>query len=237
MAHLTYRSSRRTFLRLLLASGLAAPLLGACMSAGIIAQGVRRLKGELTANGRRLKEGEVIPADALLETGRKSQALIVVGKDAMLLRENSRVQLHGHLLAAADETKLPPIPAGITGFLLQSGAALSVFAPGGRQIKTPEVTVAIRGTGVYLEKMRAGSYVCTCYGRADLIPTGREEAMESVQTFHHESPRFVKPAADQPLTKAPVFNHTDAELIMLEELVLRRPPFVDAFGNVSGGAY
>ena len=37
--------------------------------------------------------------------------------------------------------------------------------------------------------------------------------------------------------KAPVINHTDAELILLESLVWRQPPFVDNEGNGGSGGY
>ena len=39
------------------------------------------------------------------------------------------------------------------------------------------------------------------------------------------------------IEKAPVINHTDLELIMLEEQVLRKPPFVGKDGKVKAGYY
>ena len=58
----------------------------------------------------------------------------------------------------------------------------------------------------------------------------------TVKTFHHESPKFVYASGqDQLIVKAPVRNHTDAELIMLENLVWRTPPFVKEGGNGGGG--
>ena len=39
------------------------------------------------------------------------------------------------------------------------------------------------------------------------------------------------------IEKAPVINHTDLELIMLEEKVLRKPPFVGKDGKVKAGYY
>jgi hypothetical protein len=41
--------------------------------------------------------------------------------------------------------------------------------------------------------------------------------------------------APQMLMSAPVVNHTDAELEMLESLVGRRPPFLDMPGYRPGG--
>ena len=39
------------------------------------------------------------------------------------------------------------------------------------------------------------------------------------------------------IEKAPVINHSDLELIMLEEQVLRKPPFVDKDGKIKAGYY
>ena len=50
-------------------------------------------------------------------------------------------------------------------------------------------------------------------------------ARETVRTSHHEQPRYIMGAgAPQMLMGAPVINHTDAELILLEGRVGRRPP-------------
>ncbi len=47
-----------------------------------------------------------------------------------------------------------------------------------------------------------------------------------MRTRHHEQPRYILPkGAPQMMMKAPVVNHTDAELAMLESLVGRSPPF------------
>ena len=49
-----------------------------------------------------------------------------------------------------------------------SGRILSVFGPGKLTIDTPLATIGIRGTGVYMEITPYRSYVCLCYGQADL---------------------------------------------------------------------
>jgi len=52
-------------------------------------------------------------------------------------------------------------------------------------------------------------------------------AAETVRTTHHEAPRYIMGSgAPQMVTAAPVINHTDAELILLEGLVGRQPPFI-----------
>jgi hypothetical protein len=51
-------------------------------------------------------------------------------------------------------------------------------------------------------------------------------AREIVRTRQHEQPRYVMGmGAPKMLMSAPVINHTDAELTMLESLVGRQPPF------------
>jgi hypothetical protein len=68
--------------------------------------------------------------------------------------------------------------------------------------------------------------VCTCYGEAEIASLMDPAARETVRTQHHEQPRYVMgTGAPQMIMVAPVVNHTDAELTMLENLVGRWPPF------------
>ena len=53
-------------------------------------------------------------------------------------------------------------------------------------------------------------------------------ARETVHSTHHSAPRYIYAHGEMPIQMiepAPVVNHTDAELIMLEALVGRKPPF------------
>jgi hypothetical protein len=135
--------------------------------------------------------------------------VFVVERDALLLRQNSTLELVRQ------------------GFRLVTGAVLSVFSPGGRrELKTATATIGIRGTGVYLEAEPARTYVCTCYGEAVLEPVDAPGSRETVRTRHHEQPRYIMArGAPQMVMPAPVRNHSDAELEMLEALVGREPPF------------
>jgi hypothetical protein len=84
-------------------------------------------------------------------------------------------------------------------------------------------------TGV--ESQAARSYVCVCYGVADIVSAMEPSARETVSTTHHEQPRYVMGrGAPMMLMGAPVINHSDAELIMLESLLGRRPPFTRQAG-------
>ena len=60
------------------------------------------------------------------------------------------------------------------------------------------------------------------------------KSFDDIKTEHHEQPRYVYADKSMPveqlLQKAPVINHTDAELILLESLRGRKPPFVGVAG-------
>jgi hypothetical protein len=52
------------------------------------------------------------------------------------------------------------------------------------------------------------------------------KAAETVRTTHHDQPRYIyRSGMPKPIEHAPVVNHTDAELILLESTVGRKVPF------------
>jgi hypothetical protein len=168
--------------------------------------------GQARVNDVPARPGMVVkPGDAVV-TGERSQIIFVVDRDAFLLRENARLEVGS---------------AAATVFRIVTGALLSVFQPGARKtLHAQYATIGIRGTGVYVESGAERTYVCTCYGEAELTPLADPGAGETVRTRHHEQPRYILPkGAPQMMLKAPVINHTDAELAMLESLVGRSVPF------------
>ena len=91
---------------------------------------------------------------------------------------------------------------------------------------THQWRAGIRGTGVYVESADDKTYVCTCCGEAQLVPLAEPGAAEIVNMRHHEQPRYVMAkGAPQMIMRAPVVNHADAELVLLESLVGRNVPF------------
>lgn len=111
---------------------------------------------------------------------------------------------------------------------LLGGAVLSVFGSGKKKIKTPTAIIGIRGTGTYLEVVDRETYLCTCYGKTEITSNDDPSVTENISTRHHEEPRFIRNTAQGVIIKkAPVRNHSDAELIMLESTVGRKPPFLD----------
>lgn len=168
------------------------------LAQGRVEKGVRRRQGDVRISGERIV------------TGSDGELVFVVGRDAFLVRRDSEVSVVRN------------------GLRVVAGAVLSVFAPKQpKQIRTSTAVIGIRGTGVYVEAEPSRTYVCTCYGVAVLEPVGDPSARETVRTQHHEQPRYIMAGgAPQMVMPAPVINHTDAELVLLESLVRRQPPFV-----------
>lgn len=196
------------------AAALAAQmaLLRRALALGSVEKGVHRLRGDVRINGEPAKQGQELRTGDTVTTGPGAQLVFVVGRDAYLVRERSRLSFGADVLRVL------------------TGAVLSVFGTGARRrIETPTATIGIRGTGIYVEAEAERTYVCTCYGEVEIASRVDPSARETVRTKHHEAPRYVMGSgAPQMLMPAPVMNHTDAELILLESLVGRRPPFMDS---------
>ena len=197
-----------------IASGMA--FLREALSADAVKKGMARVRGEARIGDRPAAAGmEVRPGD-VISVGPRSEVVFVVGHDAFMARAGSRIELAGAVGEAA-----------ITGLRVVTGALLSVFQPGkGKQIRTATATIGIRGTGIYVEVEKMRTYACTCYGEAELVPVDEPKDGEVVRTRHHDQPRYIY-AKGMPrmIEQAPVVNHTDAELILLESLVDRKVPF------------
>lgn len=210
--------SRRRLLRYLLASGAIGAggiggFIGAALAKGDIPikPGVNHLKGEVKINGQPAKLGDLVRRGDTVETGRASEAVLVIERDAFLVRDNTQVQF------GADAVKQT--------LRLITGRILSVFAKGEHTLRVPAATIGIRGTGGYLEAVEAErNYFCLCYGEADVETVHGHRS--SYNTTHHEKPLYLSRGGE--MSAAAVINHTDAELVMLENLVGRWPPFDDS---------
>ena len=181
------------------------------------------LRGNVKVDGVTATSDTLISSKALVATGSDSHVIFAVGKDAFILREKSALQLGGNGI--------------INEMRLLSGKLLSVF--GKRElrqsigIKTVNATIGIRGTGIYLESEPEKTYVCTCYGEAELAALNDAKSRELVKTVHHDAPRYIfsGESAGNNIRIAPMQNHTDDELALIETLVGREVPFA------SGGGY
>ena len=205
---------RRDILRMFGALGAAgvSGLIQEVLAAGDVPPGLHRLDGRATINGREARAGAKVSVGDRIATGPRSQAVVVLKGDAMLLRADTIVEIQGR-------------DGILTDLLIASGKVLSVFAKKPVAIKAATASIGIRGTGAYLEVDPGTVYFCLCYGEA--VIEGPAMAPKTVVTTHHEQPLILTtttPAmAAQP---GPFQNHSDDELIMLEALVGREPPFM-----------
>src|SRR5512139_1729140 len=167
-----FEQDRREFLRRLFALGMFGGLStlpafrqALAMAPGQLVAGFRKVQGTVSVNGAPAQiDSLVFPGDVIM-TGSASLAVFVVGQDAFLLRENSRLELAGD--GTAQGTK-----AGATKVVktlrLTAGKVLSVFGSGGKRLETVTAVAGTRGTGVYLEAEPDVTYFCLCYGRTEL---------------------------------------------------------------------
>jgi len=228
MAMKRIADSRRRILLQALAGGLLAAVNPAAR-AQVLGKVPRELppgqsiydhRGPVRINGLNAAPKTLISANDTITTGKNGQIIFVVGKDAFLLRENSTLSLAGSDLL-------------VQTLRLATGALLSVFGKSEHDLEVPNGTIGIRGTGVYAEAQPEQSYVCTCYGITEIRAAGTSQR-ERIESRHHDAPRYITGSGSDRIRAAPVINHTDEELMLIETLVGRIPPFAlydDTYGR------
>jgi hypothetical protein len=209
-------AARRRMLRYLAWSGaLGAGGLSMVLQAALAGgrqTGMRSIKGQVLVDGQPATLGQQIRLGQQVSTGPGGEAVFVIGENAFLQHENSRFETDS--------------AAGVVVLRYLTGKILSVFGKGGKRLETPTATIGIRGTGCYIEAMPEQVYFCLCYGTADIEPLAMPGMRKTISTSHHEHPMTIDTETSHEVMKpASVINHTDSELIMLEELVGRVPPF------------
>ena len=218
--------ARRARLKQFAALGLLGPagtvaLIQAALARGDVpvVNGIHSLAGNATVNGRPAKIGTPLKPGDTVATNKGSSAVLVIGKDGFLLRDSTSVTFE------ASKSK----PGVLGSVLLTTGKILAVFSARTDEtldIKVPNATIGIRGTGCYLEIVDARTYFCLCYGTATVDGAGMAQT-KILKTTHHESPVWLNDRGGvMKVEKADFVNHNDDELIMLEKLNGRVPPFV-----------
>lgn len=159
------------------------------------------------------------PGDTV-ETGKDSELIFVVGGHSMLVRSES------HLVIESERKESASLL--ISGLRLLTGKLLSVHRGTPLRLTTTTSTVGIRGTGFYAESDPEQTYFCTCYGTTDVVAINDPESKETVVSRQHDRPLYIlaKAPPGKSIRDAPFINHTDQELMLIEALVGRVPPYV-----------
>ena len=220
-------------------AGLMQPgyALGGLPSRLAEGRSIHRLKGNVTVDGKIASLDTRIGANSVIKTGKGSRIIFVVGTDAFILRSNSELKMEGSGIL-------------VGGMRILSGKILSVFGKreAGHSIITSNATIGIRGTGIYIESYPKRTYICTCYGQTRISANADPGIVQDIQAQHHDTPVYVLAVGvgSQLIQSAPVINHTDSELAMIEALVGRKTPFPypaagyekrDGNGGGGGGDY
>jgi hypothetical protein len=219
------RLRRRLLLQMLSGSGMLWTLgrmkLATALAMGQYPQGVRKVQGDVTVEGVPAQVGDPVRIGDAVRTGSDGMVIFVVETAVFLLREQSHLELSRDVI---DESR------SIDVIRLLRGKMLGVFSRR-RQKKliTATAVTGIRGSAAYTETRPDLTYLCLCYGRAEIVAAADPKSRETVRTHHHEAPRYIDAAGH--ITPASVVNHTDAELILLESMVGRRPPFAGSGGH------
>lgn len=202
----------------------AASVLGSAPSVLSPNKSIYRLAGAVTVNGiPATMDTRIMPGDTV-QTGKDSEIVFVVGGTSMILRADSNV-----VLDPPPKDASSAIASIISGLRLITGKLLSVHGKGRLvRLQTVVATIGIRGTGVYMESDPEQSYICTCYGVTDISANNDSESKETVSATHHDRPLYIlgKAQPGNSIRRAPFINHTDQELMLIESLVGRTPPFV-----------
>ena len=187
---------------------------------------IYKLKGKVIVDGKKATIDTRITASSKVETGPDSRVIFVVGGDAFVLRSDSELQMGG-------------IGFLISGMRIISGKLLSVFGERSEphRIATSTATIGIRGTGIYIESDPEQTYACTCYGHTQISSLADPSISKDIVTKYHEQPVYIlpEPRNNKLIVPAPVINHTDTELSLIESLVGRSTPF--ASGGYKIGKY
>lgn len=203
------------------ANALAAGIFGSKPTRLPAGQSIYRISGQVTVNGQEATlETRINPGDTV-QTAKGSEIIFVVnGGHSMILRDGS------HLVIEPGKNVSGSLL--INGLRLLTGKLLSVSRNAAMRVNTPTATIGIRGTGFYVESDPELTYFCTCYGITDVAANADPESKTTVEAMHHDRPIYIVKDAVQGknIRDAPMINHTDQELALIEALVGRTTPFV-----------
>lgn len=220
-----FHPSRRSLIRtLLIAGGFAPAMMYLLRTANAnskvpIIPGFQEINGDVRLNGKRPKLYKAVSPGDVVTTGIDGNAIVIIGQHAFMIRENAEIEFY-----VEDFEQSPD--GDVSGIIkIISGAVLLVFGKTNTTISTPLASIGIRGTACYVDSAPDRTYACVCYGRGELGGSDGKH-LETVKTKYHDSPRYIyKAGSEKRIEVAPVINHKDDELRLLEKLVNRKPAF------------
>lgn len=164
--------------------------------------------GEVLVNDKVLNKNGVIKVGDFIRTKKNSKVKFNIGSSAFLAKGDSRFSITKN----GDKTTLNVL----------TGSVLAVFkhGDGEHEVKTPNMTAGIRGTGVFTEIRDDKDYFCTCYGDTEIHT--HNHSIEHNSKYHKMV--WAKESGDIKNAKELV-GHNDNELRELEALVGRVPDF------------
>lgn len=186
-----------------------------------------RISGKVSVNGKLANMKTIIRPGDIVETEKNSEIIFVVGDQSMIMRSNTRLEIEG------EENLQQKI---IRALRLLGGKLLAVSRHSQMRLTTATAVMGIRGTGWYAESDPDKTYFCTCYGTTDVSASNDPDSRETVVSMHHDKPLYILADAErgQSIRNAPFKNHTDQELMLIEALVGRTPPFTIPRDEYSG---
>lgn len=205
------------------AAGLMLPAraLGSLPGRLPAGQSIYSLQGRVIVDGKPADIKTRINPGSSVQTGENSEVIFVVGSDAFILRSSSQVELGARGML-------------VQGIRVLTGAILGVFGKreAAHQIVTSTATIGIRGTGIYVDADSDKTYACTCYGHTQISANADLAQVRDIVTTYHDKPVYILASGskDQLIVPAPVIDHSDKELSLIEALVGRKTPF-------GGGGY
>ena len=193
-------------------------------------QSIYRIAGTTLVNGKAATLQTLVRPGDTVETGRDSEIVFVVSGHSMIMRPET------HLVIESERKDAASLPATGLRMRMRTGQLLSVSRDSPMRITTSTAAIDIRGTGWYAESDPEKTYFCTCYGVAEIAASNDPGSKETVVSKQHDRPLYIlgKSAAGTSIRNAPFINHTDQELMLVETLVGRTPPFVFPKDNYTG---
>ena len=163
------------------------------------------IQGEVTVNGKKANQEQVIQFNDRIVTADKSQCRIVADeKNIIAVKENSELI---YRLKKGDGSL--DLKKGFMGAILRNKTNISEF-----KVNTPTTAAAVRGTILFLGIENENStYTCVCNGRVHF--TRNKDKDLTVEASHHKATLFIKKGESIVTQKGTLKYHDDA---MMEEL-------------------